>query len=153
LRAATICVVEPEHHATAGSSKPLQLILARELASSLATPMFLLDDRGVLVFYNDAAALLIGRPFAELGEVPSEEFGAVLQLKTPEGNPVRRRDSPAGIALFERRPSHQTLAATGYDGVQRVVHATAYPLFGASGEMHGVVNVFWEVSSHKPGDT
>ena len=33
-----------------GSPKSLPLILARELASNLATPMFLLDVRGLLVY-------------------------------------------------------------------------------------------------------
>ena len=135
-----------DHEAPAGSGKPLPLILARELAANLATPMFLIDARGVLVFYNDAAALLIGRPYGEMGEIPAEEFGAVLHLKTPGGKPLRRRDTPAGIAFFERRPAHKTLAATGYDGVQRLVHATAYPLFGTTAEMHGVVSVFWQVA-------
>jgi PAS domain-containing protein len=135
--------------AAVGSGKPLTLILARELAANLATPMFLMDARGVLVFYNDAAALLIGKPFAELGEVPAGDFGAVLHLKTPDGEPLRRRDTPAGIAFFERRPAHMTVAATAYDGVQRLVHATAYPLFGATGDMHGVVSVFWLVDRHE----
>jgi PAS domain-containing protein len=138
-----------DHNTAAGSGKPLPLILARELASNLATPMFLMDARGVLVFYNDAAALLIGRPFGEMGEIPAEEFGAVLDLKTLDDEPLRRRDTPAGIAFFERRPAHRTLAATGYDGVQRLVHATAYPLFGSTAEMHGVVSVFWEVADEE----
>ena len=127
-----------------GSPKSLPLILARELASNLATPMFLLDPGGMLVFYNDAAALLLGKPFAELGEIPSGEFGAALHLTTPEGDPVRRRDSPAGVAFFEHRPAHMTVMATTFDGVRRQYDATAYPLFGATGEMHGVVAVFWE---------
>jgi PAS domain-containing protein len=138
-----------DHNTAAGSGKPLPLILARELASNLATPMFLMDARGVLVFYNDAAALLIGRSFGEMGEIPAEEFGAVLDLKTLDDEPLRRRDTPAGIAFFERRPAHRTLAATGYDGVQRLVHATAYPLFGSTAEMHGVVSVFWEVADEE----
>jgi len=137
--------------APAGVAKPLPLILARELASNLSTPMFLIDARGVLVFYNDAAALLIGKSFGEMGEIPAEEFAAVLQLKTPDGTPLRRRDTPAGIAFFERRPAHKSLAATGYDGVQRLVHATAYPLFGTSAEMHGVVSVFWQVDHEEAG--
>ncbi len=111
--------------------------------------MFLIDARGVLVYYNDAAALLIGRAFGEMGEIPAEEFGAVMQLRTSDDKPLRRRDTPAGIAFFERRPAHRTLAATGYDGVQRLVHATAYPLFGSTAEMHGVVSVFWEVADEK----
>ncbi|HEY6426197.1 MAG TPA: PAS domain-containing protein [Acidimicrobiales bacterium] len=140
-----------DHDAATGGGKPLPLILARELASNLATPMFLMDARGVLVFYNDAAALLIGKAFAELGEVPAEDFAAVLHLKTADGEPLRRRDSPAGIAFFERRPAHMTLAATAYDGEQRLIHATAYPLFGTTGEMHGVVSVFWLVDGQQGG--
>jgi PAS domain-containing protein len=129
--------------------KPLPLILARELASNLATPMFVLDAGGMLVFYNDAAELLIGKPFADLGEIPAGEFGAVMELATPDGSPVKRRDTPAGVAFFERRPAHKTLLATGYDGVRRTVEATAYPLFGAVGEMCGVVSVFWEHGAGK----
>ena len=128
---------------TPGSPKSLPLILARELASNLATPMFLIDSGGMLVFYNDAAAQLLGKPFADLGEIPSGEFGADLQMTTPDGEPVRRRDSPAGVAFFDRRPAHMTVMATTYDGGRRQYDATAYPLFGATGEMHGVVAVFW----------
>ena len=53
--------------------------------------MFLLDARGVLVYYNDAAALLIGKAYGDVGEMPAEEFGVVLNLKTPDGEPLRRR--------------------------------------------------------------
>jgi PAS domain-containing protein len=127
-----------------GAPKSLPLILARELASNLATPMFLLDAGGMLVFYNDAAAALLGKPFSELGEISSGEFGASLELATPSGEKIRRRDSPSGIAFYKGRPAHQTVMATAYNGVRRMYEATAYPLLGATGEMHGVVAVFWE---------
>jgi PAS domain-containing protein len=130
-----------------GSPKSLPLILARELASNLATPMFLLDAGGMLVFYNDAASLLLGKSFAELGEIPSGEFGASLHLTTPDGEPIRRRDTPSGVAFYELRPAHMTVMATTYDGVRREYEATAYPLLGASGEMDGVVAVFWASTS------
>jgi len=126
------------------SPKSLPLILARELAANLATPMFIIDAGGVLVFYNEAAELLIGRSFGEQGKLEAGEFGAVLQLAEPDGTPLRRRDSPAGVAFFERRPAHRVLLATGYDGVRRQVEVTAFPLFGTTDEMHGVVTVFWE---------
>jgi PAS domain-containing protein len=129
-----------------GGAKSLPLILARELASNLSTPMFLMDATGALVYYNDAAEQLIGRPFGELGEIRSEHFGEVLQLANADGAALRRRDTPAGIAFIQRRPAHLRLIATGYDGVRRMVDATAYPLFGAGDEMHGVVNVFWQVA-------
>jgi hypothetical protein len=34
--------------------------------------------------------------------------------------------------------------ATAFNGMRRRFEATAYPLIGAAGEMHGVVAVFWE---------
>jgi hypothetical protein len=125
-------------------AKSLPLILARELAANLATPMFLIDAGGTLVFYNEAAELLIGKPFGEQGELSANEFGAILQLAEEDGSPLRRRDTPAGVAFIERRPAHRVLQATGYDGVRRRVEVTAYPLFGTTDEMHGVVTVFWE---------
>jgi PAS domain-containing protein len=128
--------------------KSLPLILARELAANLATPMFLIDARGMLVFYNDAAAQLLGRSFAELGEVPASEFGAMLEMATPSGESMRRRDSPAGVAFFQQQPAHATVQATAYDGVRRTYEATAYPLFGAEGDMHGVISVFWESAAN-----
>ena len=133
------------------SSKPpsLPLILARELASNLATPMFVLNQDGLLVYFNDAAERIIGKPFAEIGMVDAMEFGKLLDLTDLDGTPVSRPDSPSGIAFFQRRPSHQVLLATGFDGVRRTVQATAYPRVGTTDELHGVVTVFWEGA---PGD-
>jgi PAS domain-containing protein len=113
--------------------------------------MFLIDANGVLVYYNDAAAVLLGKSFGELGEIPVEEFAGALELATPDGQPMRRRDAPAGVALFERRPAHAALLATAYNGVRRAYEVTAYPLFGANGEMHGVISVFWQQDSPDAG--
>jgi hypothetical protein len=132
-------------------AKSLPLILARELAANLSTPMFLLDASGTLVFYNDAAEMIIGKPFGELGEISAADFGEVLELTDPNGDPVRRRDSPAGVAFLERRPAHRVLHVTGYDGTGRLVEATAYPLLGVGEVMHGVVSVFWQLD--EPGTT
>jgi PAS domain-containing protein len=120
------------------------LIVARELAANLATPMFLIDANGDLVFYNDAAEQIIGRSFAELGTINALEWGEMLQLAKPNGDPLRRRDSPPGIAFAERRPAHALVQATMLDGATRLVEVTAYPLFAKTDEMDGVVAIFWE---------
>ena len=127
--------------------RSLPLILARELSANLATPMFLLDGAGTLVYYNDAAELMLGRTHAELGAVTADEFGAMLQLADIDGTPLRRRDSPAGVAFIKREPSHRTLMATTLDGRREMVECTAYPLFGKANEMHGVLAVFWTAKS------
>lgn len=124
--------------------KALALIVARELAANLATPMFLIDATGNLVFYNDAAEGIIGKPFAELGTISAMTWGEMLQLTHPDGRPMRRRDTPPGVAFFQRKPAHATMCATAFDGVVHTVEVTAYPLFAKADEMHGVVAIFWD---------
>jgi len=53
--------------------KHLVLILAREFASNLATPTMITDERGYLVFFNEAAEEVFGRSYAEVGEMPYDE--------------------------------------------------------------------------------
>jgi len=121
----------------------LPLILARELAANLATPMFLIDAEGILVFCNEAAELLLGKSYGEIGGITALEFGAMLELENVDGTPMRRRDSPAGVAFYDREPAHRRLLATTLDGSRQSFEVTAYPLFGHVGEMHGVLTVFW----------
>jgi len=126
--------------------RSLPLILARELAANLATPMFLIDARGMLVFYNEAAELMLGKTFAEMGEITANDFGSMLDMADTDGAPVRRRDSPAGIAFLQRVPSHKRVVATTLDGQRDTFEVTAYPLFGTTDDMHGVLTVFWRAS-------
>ena len=127
--------------------RSLPLILARELAANLATPMFLIDAEGILAYYNEAAELMLGKTYAELGPVTANEFGAMLQLADLDGTPLRRRDSPAGVAFIQREPAHRTLFATTLDGSRTKFECTAYPLFGRTEDMHGVLTVFWPAKS------
>ena len=128
---------------TTSSEPSLPLILARELAANLATPMFLIDAGGILVFCNEAAELLLGKSYSEIGGITALEFGAMLELGNVDGTPLRRRDSPAGVAFYDREPAHRTLLATTLEGTRQPFEVTAYPLFGHVDEMHGVLTVFW----------
>ena len=129
-----------------GGPRSLPLILSRELAANLSTPMFLIDAEGTLVYCNEAAEIMLGRSFSEMGSLTANEFGTMLQLKGLDGEPLRRRDTPPGRAFLQRQPAHQTLLVTTLDGENREVECTAYPLFGRDQEMHGVLSVFWEVA-------
>jgi PAS domain-containing protein len=124
--------------------KNLVLILSRQLASNLATAMFLIDVAGNLVYYNEPAEAIIGRPFEQSGEMPVAEWAASLSLEDLDGNPLSRAKTPAGIAFLEQRPAHRRLQATSFDGKKRCIEITAYPLFSRRDEFAGVVAIFWE---------
>jgi PAS domain-containing protein len=123
--------------------KHLVLILAREFASNLATPTLIADDRGSLIFYNEAAEAVIGRTFAEAGEMPLDEWTATFAPRTLDSEPLPLERRPAGIALHQRRPAHERFRITSLDGVEREVAVTAFPLFAHADEFVGIVAIFW----------
>jgi PAS domain-containing protein len=127
-----------------GRQKSLVLILARELAANVATPMFLIDREGTLVFYNEPAEAIVGQPFAQVGEMPVADWGALMRPEDGAGNRISRRDVPPGIAFLEQRPAHQEIFITGADGVRRRIAITAFPLFAKADEFAGAVAIFWE---------
>ena len=62
------------------SQKPLELILARNLLTSISTPAFLLDADAAVVFYNEAAAAVLGRSFGDFFHFLLESFNLAAQL-------------------------------------------------------------------------
>ena len=59
------------------SQRPIELILARNLLSSLSTPAFLASGPGEIIFYNEAAGAILGQRFeaaAERPVAPHDEF-------------------------------------------------------------------------------
>ena len=129
--------------------KSLVLILAREFASKLATAMFVADAEGRLVYFNEPAERILGKSFAEAGELPASEWTELFAVEELDGSPMSLRDMPGGVALFQRRPAHHTFRMTGFDGKKREVSVTAFPLMAHESDLVGIVNVFWE---HRQGE-
>ena len=88
------------------TQRPLELILARNLMSALSTPAFLVDEGGVLVFYNEAAGMLLGKRFEELGTVGAEEWGSLFGPFDESGEPIPYDELPLVIAVRNGRPAH-----------------------------------------------
>ena len=123
--------------------KHLALILARQFAANLATPTLIADDRGQLIFYNEAAEEVIGRTFAEAGEMPLDEWTASFEPRTADDEPLPPERRPARVAFDERRAAHERFWITSRDGVEREVAVTAFPLFAHADEFVGIVAIFW----------
>jgi PAS domain-containing protein len=125
-------------------TKNLVLILAREFASKLATPMFVADAAGDVVFYNEAAEEVLGRRFSHDMELSADQWVSLFHPETVEGAPMTLAEMAAGVALLERRPAHGVLRITGLDGRKRAVAVTGFPLFAHADEFVGMVAIFWE---------
>ena len=125
----------------------VEVILLRRLADRLLVPIFVTDADGHLIFYNPAAAELIGKPFAELGPVPLREWYAAFQPRDADGSPIDVDDHPLSVARIQQQPSFRSLQYRGLDGVKRRIDATAFPLLGQCGRHLGAVGIFWESAS------
>ena len=77
------------------TGQPLELILARNLVSIISLAALLVDAEGRIVFYNDAAAQLVGEPFEEIGTMTRDEWNARYGPVDEQGRAARRRRAPA----------------------------------------------------------
>jgi PAS domain-containing protein len=123
----------------------LVLILARGLASSIATPTFLVDPDGTLVYFNEPAEEVLGQTYAEVGELKRDEWGRMFSPQDPgSGEHLEPEALPLTTALTRREPAHRQMRITGLDGGRRDIAVTAFPLWARTDEFVGAVAIFWE---------
>lgn len=129
------------------AQRPIELILTRQLASTLAMPVFLVDPHGTLVFYNEPAEGLLGIRFEETGEMPAAEWTTLWEPTGDDGRPLPPERLPLMVAVAERRPVHSAFWIRGLDGTRRRIEATAFPLIRLAEHLLGAVVLFWEAPS------
>lgn len=130
--------------------RPLELILARNLMSALSTPAFLVDEGGLLVFYNEAAGALLGKRFEELGTVGVEEWAPLFGPLDADGEPLPYDELPLVVAVRDDRPAHADFEISSADGARHAVEASAFPILTEHGSQ-GAIVVCWPASSNGAG--
>ena len=125
---------------------PIQIILTRQLAGYLDVPLFLVDPKGTLLFYNEPAETILGRRFEESGAMPAEEWSTGFDPVDAEGKPILPEELPLMIALTRRRPAYRRFFIRGLNGVRRHLEVAAIPITGLQGEFLGAAALFWELS-------
>lgn len=125
--------------------RSLPLILASELADKLASAVFVVDAEGTLVYYNEYAGELLGRPYADAGPMKLEEWAGAFAPAHPEaGNHLDPEELPLVVAVRQRRPAHLPMRITAADGEERQLAVTALPLFAQKDRFVGAVAMFWD---------
>ena len=123
--------------------REVELILVRQLASYLTTPFLVVDTKGTLLFFNEAAEPLLGRRFEETDELPLDEWSRLLDPSGLDGHPLAPHERPLMIALEQGRPASGPLRLRGLTGELTEVDATAFPLRGQGGRELGAVALLW----------
>lgn len=122
----------------------LPLIMMRELADNLATPLFLVDASGTLVYYNEAAEQILGLRYADAGSLTAEQWSSRWVLEELDGSTMDLEERPLSSAMHKQRPAHRPAVLVGLDGVRRPIEVTAFPLVARADEVVGAVAIFWD---------
>jgi PAS domain-containing protein len=128
----------------------LVLIIARDFASRLSTPVFLVDVQGMVIYYNEGAERVLARRFVEGTGMSADEWSTVFEPSHEDGRRMELSEIPLGVAILERRPDHGIVRIKGIDGVQRRIEVTAFPLFAHADECLGAIAIFWETPEPVP---
>ena len=124
------------------SSQSVELILARNLISSIDLAAILVDPDGGVVFFNDTAGRLIGRTFDELGPMSREVWNSRFGPFDDLGEVIPTGDMPLTETLHEGLPINARFHMRADGGELFDVEASALPLASADG-FKGALVVFW----------
>ena len=133
----------------ASSQRPLELILARNLLSSLSTPAFLADKTNDIVFYNEAAGALLGRRFEESGPMSAEDWLNDFGPLDESGVPIPFEEQPLTLALRANRAAYARHRIRSVGGAIQEVEVSGMPIIGASG-FNGAMVFFWVAGEPLP---
>ncbi len=123
----------------------VELILLRQLASYLSMPLLLVGPDESVIYYNEAAEPLVGRPYSEGPTIMLSDINTMFQVTDESGRPVAPDKLPLTVAVREHRPVHARLMGKSLGGEPRHVEVTALPLQGQAGRYLGAVAIIWEV--------
>jgi PAS domain-containing protein len=126
-----------------GGQRPLELILARNLMSTISTPSVLVDDDGVLVFYNEAAAALLGRSFEDAGRMSAEEWTSAFGPFDQDGKPFEVDTLATTEAIRAGRPAHARFTIRGANGAPTTIESSAFPIVASEQGSSGAMILFW----------
>jgi PAS domain-containing protein len=125
--------------------KDIEIILARQLASYLAAPIFIVDPEGTLVFYNEPAELILGKRYDETGEMKISTWATIFKPMNEKGELLDPDMLPLVIAIKERRLAHSNFWIRGLDNTLRQIQVTGFPLLAQADRLVGAVAILWEM--------
>jgi PAS domain-containing protein len=129
--------------------QPLELILARNLVSIISLAAVLVDAEGRIVFYNDAAARLVGQPFEEIGSMTRDEWSARYGPVDEQGEALAADELPLAAAVREGRPAYARFRIRAAHALLEV-EAGALPMLGPAG-YRGAMVFFWVAGVNAEG--
>lgn len=121
----------------------IEIILNRQLADCLSVPVFIVDPRGTLLFYNEPAERILGKKYEDTGEMTVEVWSTLFIPQDDQGNRLPPEQLPLVKTLRKQKPAHGSFRIVNLDGQEHELSVTSYPIIGRSNRFSGAVAIFW----------
>jgi PAS domain-containing protein len=118
--------------------------LTRQMAEALAVPVFIVDRAGTLLYYNPPAEGILGKSFAETGQMQASVWSRLFVPTDGEGTPLLPESLPLMATLNGERPATGRIWIRGLDNTARHIEISSFPLTTTAGVFLGAVAMFWE---------
>ena len=118
----------------------------QQIIRSLPVAIYTCDKDGYITLFNEAAAELWGRK----PEIGKDLWCGSWKITKPDGSPLPLDSCPMAVSLKEGRPVYgEEILIKKPDGQVRNVLPHPQPLFNASGEITGAVNMLLDITEVK----
>ena len=144
-------LAQPLNNGKAAAALPLGFVdgFSWELLQALPVAAYTTDAEGRINSFNEAAAALWGRR-PDLGKT---KFSGAYRLYSPDGTLLPHDESPMALALKQKRPIRGMEAIVERsDGTRVPFIPYPTPVFDASGEVTGAINVLVDISERKQAE-
>jgi PAS domain-containing protein len=126
---------------------PIEMILSRQWADNLSVPVFLVDIKGNLLFFNEPAEALLGLRFEESGALPVEEWSTIFVPQDSVGQLIPASELPLVKTLVTQSPAHGSFWIKHLaDGHLHEIAVTSFPIMGRPDRFLGAVALFWKTA-------
>lgn len=110
----------------------------------MSVPIWITNDTGDLVYFNEPTEELIGVRFDEAGEMPASMLADRFSMCDLDGSPLADHDRPLIMALEKQQPAQRTVRIIDDAGRDKVVSDTALPIIGEGNRHLGAMVILWE---------
>ena len=127
-------------------AQDVEVILLKQLASCLRTPIALIGPDGSLQYFNEPAEEIFGFRFEEVGTMEADAWRRTIQPSDASHVPLKREERPLMSAIDRRVPAHRRMQVRNASGWNEV-EVTGIPLVAIGERFLGGLSLFW-----RPGD-
>ena len=118
----------------------------RQVLEALPAAVYTTDAAGRIKFYNQAAVDLSGR----VPNTDIDEWCVTWRLLRPDGTSMPHEECPMAVALKENRPVRDAeIVVERPDGSRATVVPYPTPLYDATGDLIGAVNMMVDITDRK----